>query len=369
MDRHLSVYPDALGSDEDSNGTFWDIDGYVGPALDFMTPATPEAQEWKSHRLKLATYYYLLRSAVVLGIDVEAEAFKSLCATSLEGAKSLLAANLDLPNAWWITDFRERIKGAGVASPERLEKISVQTVIRPQIYAYSFPGSRRIEVSAIVREHLRTVNLILLTISRGLLDPATRADTLATGENVIELLLPYVFSLYFPNVDHSSLPVPRTPSREVFLQACEVSQIQSHFLLAHEYAHMLHHEGRRPSIELELEADNFAYDLLLDSSEFFKGRHRHQAYMSVRWLFLYLSLDRIVGAVLSDYEPDWIDTPIRDRDALLVPRTSTVTAAAEEHNLRLAGDSLLFHAKHDLRERGVDWIKEQARIFQKKNCI
>ncbi|WP_330282270.1 ImmA/IrrE family metallo-endopeptidase [Streptomyces sp. NBC_00588] len=371
-DEFLGDYPGDLSNPKGSDALMWDIDGYLDPTNEPPSITVPTTTPIDVDPYDLATLHFLLRSSVVLGEDIDTEgithfrAFSEQCARQ---AHFMLMTRQDLPVPVWVRELGNSLKSSGVASTAVVDKITISTTLRSQIYAYSYPARHRIEVSAVSREHLRTVNLILCSVSSRMLDPRTRSNSLETGRSVVDFLLPYVFSLYFPRVNYSSLPIPRARNAEVFSVAHRAAQVQAKFLLAHEYAHILKHENRKPGRELELEADNFAYDLLFDYPEFGESDDSYLIYMSAKWLFLYLSLDRIVGAVLSDYDIDWIDLPIRNRDAILIPRVSKVKGTMEQQALQQMGDILLFNAKHALKMRGTDWIKSAAREFELRHCF
>lgn len=186
----------------------------------------------------------------------------------------------------------------------------------------------------------------------------------------MDMLLPFLFSLYFTNVNYSSLPILRAPDQETFMRAKLNALIQVQFLLAHEYAHLILHEGKASSSELEREADVFSYELLLSADELWRG-DTGRFFTAYRWLFLYLALDRIIGAVLSGYEIDWVDIPIRDRELAIYPLLGRNIRfiSEEERDCQTLGDALLFQAKAKLRERGTEWIRSAAMRFEEQHCF
>ncbi|MFD5660292.1 ImmA/IrrE family metallo-endopeptidase [Streptomyces hirsutus] len=371
-DEFLKSYPGDLSNPKGAKAMMWDIDGYVDPTNEPIGHNALTTPPIEVNPYELATLHYLLRSSIVLGADIGADGMQSFTKFSEACARQahfMLATRQELPVPAWLRDFKDALKSAGVASSAAIDKIAVSTTLRSQIYAYSYPAQHRIEVSAVTREHLRTVNLVLCSMSSAILDPRTRPNALKAADNIADFLLPYVFSLYFPCVNYSSLPMPRARNGYVFSVAHRAAQVQAKFLLAHEYAHVLNHGDKKPGRGLELEADNFAYDLLFEYPEFGESDDSYLIYTSAKWLFLYLSLDRIVGAVLSDYDIDWVDLPIRDRDALLIPRASTVKGTMEQQALQQMGDVLLFKAKYTLKARGSEWIKAAARDFETRHCF
>ncbi|MFI6409771.1 ImmA/IrrE family metallo-endopeptidase [Streptomyces sp. NPDC050548] len=370
---------------------YFDIDGFVlGPADEIEPRHSIRSSKPSATEYSIA--HYLLRSSITLGSDCTEEGWKSFQMFSLgcaKDARNLVDNWTKVANPLWIREFRENLKSSGRVEPSAIDAIGCSFVLTPKIQAYCFPAEQRIEISAVAPTHLRTVNLLLWSMATNLrrafgpggpfkqteseADDSTSnvvdTEVWMAGENYVDLLLPYLFSLYFSNVNYSSLPIPRAPSKELFMRAKESARIQVNFMLAHEYAHLVFHQDKAPSPELEREADTFAYELLLDDEKF----HNDSSGMfmaSCRWFFLYLTLDRIIGAVLSGYDIDWIDVPIRDRETWLVKRVSDIEfSSAEERDCQFLGDLVLFQAKAKLRERGVDWIRSAAKEFEKKHCF
>jgi hypothetical protein len=358
----------------DKGRIFFDIDGFVGPT-DSVPPRPASHPALSMGRAQeLSMIHYLLRSALVLSTDFPKSSwpdflkFSEACA---DNAERIVGHWDKVPNPVWVGDFRQALKSSGKVDPEAVDEIGLGYVLTPRIYAYCFPASRRIEVSAIAREHLRTINLILWIMAQELYQKHEAIDfeAVSDDESIVDLLLPHLFSLYFSNVDYSSLPIIRAPDEDILQRAMIGASIQVEFMVAHEYAHLLFHEGQAPNSNLEREADAFSYELLLDSQEFWKN-DSGTFFTSCRWFFLYLSLDRIIGAVLSGYEIDWVDVPIRGREMWLVERIRDIRfSSIEKRECQTWGDILLFQAKRKLHERGVDWIRSAAREFEEQHCF
>jgi hypothetical protein len=374
FDQSNDRRPSSLARVDSPGNIYLDIDGSF--ALDGSELADPVPGYQQPDNLltlqNIPIMHYLLRSQMVLQTDApkfmwqEYQTFSRGC---LRQATEILRESGSLPNPIWVAELREGLKRSRQASAQAVDKIKIASVLKPQLFAFSYPLTNRIELSAVAREHLRTVNLLLTTVTAMSIGKHTRKAALATGENLIDQLLPYVFAQYFPAVNYSALPIARAPNRHIFTWASTAAYRQVQILLAHEYAHLLLHIGRPPSAELELEADGFAFDLLFDLAKERENDDSHVLFVAARWLFLYLSLDRIVGAILSDYEVDWVDLPIRQRDRRLIPRLAHLKATAEDLLLGNMGDVLLLQAKYKLYERGPEWIKMAAQDFQRKFCF
>jgi hypothetical protein len=323
----------------------------------------------------------------VLGTDCSESSlseFKVFSQGCAEQAEHLVGSWHKVPNPAWIGDIREALKSSGNFNEAAVDSIDISFVLEPKIYAYCFPAQRRIEVSATAYNHLRTVNLLLWMMTENIYREGQVDDGLTVEENFkrmtsetsgyaddfIDKVLPSLFSLYFNNVDYSSLPIFRAPDIDTFMRAKLNAHSQVQFLMMHEYAHLLLHEGKSPSAELEREADIFSYETLIGAEDLWKD-YTGIFFASFRWLFLYLALDRIIGAVLSGYEIDWIDVPIRDRELAIYPllRDRIQFSSEDERDCQFLGDALLFQAKARLRERGVEWIRSAARQFEKTHCF
>ncbi|MFD9572681.1 ImmA/IrrE family metallo-endopeptidase [Streptomyces sp. NPDC059982] len=360
---------------------FIDLDGFIPKSTYQYDMADPSEVE-------LSIVHYLLRSAVTLGEGCGEDAwavFKKFSRQCLADADLLARDWQNHGQPDWLRGFPETLKGSPDVTPSAVEDISFSFTLSPKIQAFSFPEERRIEISAVTPVHLRTVNLVLWSEAMrirwmvhdfkskqpagspwGIQEMATVAWSLVRGR--VDLLLPYLFSLYFSDVNYSGLPIPRAPNAALFARSRQCALAQMQFMLTHECAHLLMHENRDPDPSLEREADAFAYKTLLSEEGFWKSDHA-LFFTSNRWFFNYLALDRIIGAVLSGYEIDWVDLPIRDRE--LPPEYLNGVLpfpSGEEQECQLIGNMILLRAKQDLSERGVDWIRSAASEFKARHC-
>lgn len=356
-------------SGESVSGAFFDIDGLIGPAMDTPAPVHEQARPMKGSLSDLSMLHFVLRSSLVLGEQADGDVvkewarFSESCATS---AAQMLARGGLLKNPSWVTDLHSLLHQKMPQFRARLDNIQLVTELRTQLYAYSFPESRLISISALAKDHLRTVNLFLLTTIHKILAPQTRELGLVMGERLIDPLLTCLFSLYFPNVNYSVLPVPRVVAADVLMRAKEVARVQVEFMVAHEFGHALLHEGRAPTAEMEEEADEFALTLLFD--------HLYEAepdlpFTAIRWLFLYLTLDRLIGAELAGYPCDWVDVPIRERDVRMLKWLSPEKVRSSLTIQGSMGDCLLFEAKGQLKERGIEALRQSADEFEQRFCF
>ncbi|MGW3965743.1 ImmA/IrrE family metallo-endopeptidase [Amycolatopsis sp. NPDC005003] len=366
--------------------TFIDVDCFTWGPPDDVSPrhSIRRGNTPRSPLVEFSILHYLLRSQLILGLDYPKEGlpayreFSEACALE---ARQLLSTWESVPNPGWLGDFRQNLKLSGVVDSHKVDDIGFSFILSPKIQAYSFPSEQLIEVSATSLVHLRTVNLLLCTAAgqlhqaTGTLGEERKPDEVwdtegwLEGENFVDFFLPHLFALYFPNVNYSSLPIPRTPDADILMRAKVGAFAQMDFMLAHECAHLFLHGDKKPSGELEQEADRFAFELCLDDENFWKN-DQGTFFTFVRWFFLYLALDRIIGAVLSHYDIDWVDLPIRNRDRWLIDRVPDIKfASSQDRDCQFLGDLVLFQAKAKLYERGADWIRSAAKEFQKKHCF
>lgn len=318
----------------------------------------------------LAIVHFLLRSSIILDEDIDTKAFEAwqeFSKTCMAEAIGVMGGQ-PLTRPVWIDDFKKKLATARPADRDRIEATDVRCVVRPQIFAFSYPSERRIEVSAISREHMRSINLLLWRVAEAVLDPETRDSATEAGQSIVEYVLPWVFALYYSDVNYSRLPSFRANNNYTVAVAQRFAKIQVEFLLAHEFAHALLHEGQRPNAALEKEADAFAYELLFEHEPFCDEYTGAEVYVALRWLFLYLSLDRVVGASMSGYDLDWTNLPIRERDEPLIARVVELRALRELWSVGSLADLCLFEAKYAIRDHGLNWLQAQAESFRTQFC-
>ncbi|MGG8406447.1 ImmA/IrrE family metallo-endopeptidase [Streptomyces sp. 12297] len=374
------------------------LDEFFRPPIGRLRPPSPEirriateASEASEVELKVevSIIHYLLRSTMTLSVDAGEDDwayFKSFSRECLGLAEVLAGSWHRVPESNWFAEFTDALKNSPRVDASAVDEIATSFTLSPKLYAFSFPSDKRLEISAVTPIHLRAINLIIWSLSIQLRQQLQTAESalLQEGraidiseryslawhfaENYIDYLLPHLFSLYFSDVNYSSLPIPRTLNAEVFARARLCTQTQIDFLMAHEFAHLLMHQDRTASAHLELEADEFAYSVLIGE----QGLWENQIpafYTANRWLFLYLSLDRILGAVLSDYEIDWVDLPIRDRETPVEFISEMRFSSDEEQDCQSLGDLILLRAKYSLADRGADWIKTASQEFRNRHCF
>lgn len=366
VDSHPDFVLPSAGSE--SGGFYWDIDGYVDPT---RTSAEHYATVELGRGMQdFAIVHFLLRSSLILDMEVgndELKAWRSFSEDCASQAAGVMGGR-PLTRPVWIDEFKTKLAIARPDDRDRIHATEVRCVVRPQIFAYSYPADRRIEVSAISREHLRTIDMFLWQVAEGVLDPETREVSIETGQSIVDYLLPWVLALYYKDVNYSRLPAPRARNEYTVAMAQRMAKIQVEFLLAHEFAHTILHDGQRPSAKLESEADAFAYDLLFEQEPFRNDYAGAEVFVALRWLFLYLSLDRVVGASMAGYDLDWTDLAIRKRDEPLIARVATLKAPIGFWRVATLGDLFLFTAKHAMWSEENQWLLEQAEAFRTMFC-
>lgn len=192
------------------------------------------------------------------------------------------------------------------------------------------------------------------------------AQRLAQGK--YQSFLPYLFSMYFNDVNYSSLPIPRALNQDAFTRARQSMLAQMHFMLSHEVGHLLLHGDREPGPTIEREADEFSYAVLSSEENLWKNR-QGEFFTAVNWLFHYLAIDRAMGSFLSGYETDWVDIPIRDRETFLYPRLNDLWYPPGDNELQSLGVLILIGVKVDLQELGAVQLKAAAQEFRKRHCF
>lgn len=267
-----------MAGDIGDDPIYVDIDGFLfGPPDEVPPPTVLRSPSKKgTFQSEFSMIHYLLRSSMVVGASGSGSTwkqFKEFSQACALHAERLIGNWGTVPNPAWVGDFRQALKSSGKADEATVDSIGISFVLEPKIYAYCFPAQRRVEVSATAYNHLRTVDLLLWTLTESIYRANPRNEALGATEYItnltakgkladaagtlVDTLLPHLFSLYFTNVNYSSLPILRVPDQETFMRAKLNALIQVQFLMAHEYGHLLLHEGKSPGPQLEREADIF----------------------------------------------------------------------------------------------------------------
>ena len=225
----------------------------------------------------------------------------------------------------------------------------VGTTLDQRLYARSFPTHRRIEISALTREYLRTLNLIIWTYVFAVSEEVIALEDVEKIQ-LLEQVLPYLLSLY-RDINFSRLPIMRARSASVLHMAIQTTHIQLTFLLAHEYAHMLLHGEVLPSSAAEFEADKFAYELLMKLPWSYESG---DIWTAIRWLFRMIVLERITGAILYGGRVDWDQEAVLAREHMMLPYFKDKPPSRQDNLLEITGTYLIMHARGDLHvKRGA----------------
>ncbi|TDC59821.1 hypothetical protein E1258_16655 [Micromonospora sp. KC207] len=312
----------------------------------------------------LSVIHYLLRSAVVLGRDVgerdvkQFRQYSQICYDKALNVGPTLERN-GLPLPPWAERTDGVMKGALRDLRADIDQVKLVPTWETRLYARSFPSQQRIEVSAVSREFLRTLNLMLWNGVYEVTDVGRGQD------EVLSLLdyrafMPHLLSLY-RDLEISSLPIPRASSRSALRQAQLTTALQLNFMLAHEYAHMVLHADLpdTPSQEAEREADSLAYRLILGAP--LPGDVRANAgdvWTAMRWFFGFLKLDRIVGGVVNEVPVDWNQKAIAGRESLMYDLMPARRITTEQNLEESIGTVILMQAKADIRRLGTPAVRE-----------
>jgi hypothetical protein len=344
--------------DEEPSAELWiDFDGFFGSLLDL--PPTIPAGAVGEERM-VALLHFLLRSAASVSEHRSEETwqeyqhFSRSCLVYARHFAPAVASGAPFPPPTWARDFHGVVADRLRPEYPDVDGIQVVATFEHRLSARSFPDRRVIEVSALTREYLKTINLLLwtcVTLAReGRVIPADQ------GEFFLDLVLPYVLALH-RDVRHSLLPIVRVTGARTMAGALTSTRIQLTFLLAHEYAHLLLHDGDASSPEREAEADEFAYGLLMTLPW---GYDIGRVWIALRWLFKILELERCVGATLYHGR-------VHRHDDATVRRGGGMLRHFREHppdrpsNLfEMRGTGLIVQARHVLARRGASWLRDYA---------
>jgi hypothetical protein len=316
----------------------------------------------------LSIIHFLLRSTMVLSEQRSDETwqiyqgFSRMCVRyALAYAPSVERAS-SLPPPDWATYYHDVIVEKLASEFPRVSQIRLSATLDNRLYARSFPKQGKIEVSALTRELLRTINLLIwgyvFKISEGAI-PGDKVDELDILGDVLPILLSW-----YRDVNVSRLPILRAQDERVLFMAMQTTRIQLTFLLAHEYAHLVLHGDKPVSIETEGEADRFAYETLMNLPWSYKTG---DMWTAIRWLFRVIALERAVGQALYSDQVDWDDqSSVLKRQNIIAPYIIEKGISREDNFLELTGTYLLIRAKHQLRDHGAGWLGSFASSYSER---
>lgn len=349
---------------------YWDFDGYFQTLMTLPPPEDmPLPSDWVIPDPRTTSLlHFLLRSTMLLTERAGRREFAAyldfsrLCAryAMFFAMASDPVAALGPPD--WATWFHDVIIAAVQAEHPRAAEIAVTTTLDRRLYARSFVAQGKIEISAVTREYLQTLNLMTWNFASAIDDgliPSKRVDEL----DFVGVVLPSLLSIY-RDVSISRLPTPRVRSRDVLLNAVRTTRIQLTFLLAHEYAHALIHDAAPQSAEAETEADKFAYDVLMNQPEEFESG---EVWLALRWFFRTAALERLVGEILyGKTDIDWDQDAVMRRSYMMFEYAKQQPPERQTHQLEITGTYLLMRAKGQLRDRGALWLRSYADDYQRQ---
>ncbi|MGN2638284.1 ImmA/IrrE family metallo-endopeptidase [Nocardia takedensis] len=320
--------------------------------------------------------HYLLRSTVVLHQRAKAKHVKRWLAFSREcldiagatGPTLVDAQGAGLPLPRWAEISRNALTSALREEYPVVDDIGLVTTTDARLHARTIYSRNVIQVSALLREYLRTLNLFIWNIQFQMFE-SPRFDLDAGLDRFARVFLEHAITLY-RGASPSNVAVLRAYSENAFYWTLVTTGIQLNFILAHEYAHIiLHRDTVGRDTRREDEADAFAVALLL--REPFCGPNGvapADLWMALDWLFGFLELERAVGAVLNDYPVDWNQPSLEHRRTALrslIPRSET---SGRDHNLTVIGSQLLLETRLALRtsnEKGHlrEYVSEWLELF------
>jgi hypothetical protein len=349
----------------------FDFDGYFGFLME-RTVATPRSavahlDAWADPQ-RLSLLHFMLRSTMVLpfsagpdGADALTQWSRLCLDYAVDYGEELASSPLAAPR--WAADFDQDIKTALRETHPHAEQVRVVTSLEPRLNARSFPDRMTVEVSALTREYLRNLNILLWSVVFGVSEgkiPATEVDEIP----VLEHLLAYILSSY-SDVNYSGLPIPRVYDQRALACALRTTQIQLQFMFAHEYAHLLIQDGR-VGPEAETAADVFAYDLLFTH---LPDLEPGDIWTALRWLFRLLSLDRITGELLYGGPVDWDQADVLAREHLMLDHIKESGISRADNALEITGTYLILKAKADLHRAEDGWLPDFARRYRAQHSL
>ena len=225
---------------------------------------------------------------------------------------------------------------------------------------FSVPNSFREEA----RKNFVNKDMFFLTESAELGEAERAHVTISTlpvevGE-LARAMMPY--SLFTNDyISVASLPQVGTFSQDTAVKALKMTLIQMQFVIYHELAHIqLGHftrskKNREERLELELEADQFAWEMLTDC---YKDNYDY-VWIAIRWLFRMQSNDEVIGCLRRGLD---VDKHLYEN--LDYTQRRSRYANTRYPNSLDAGESLycergitnLIQLNHEVRKRGSPFV-------------
>lgn len=212
----------------------------------------------------------------------------------------------DPPLPFELTHRPEEIRARLRAANPRVDDFAVKASIEPRFFAWTNLDTRQITISWVTREVLFKFNMLLWNRIFKTTDMLASSSSQPWNfhEDIRELafaFMPYL-ALEYRQLDYMAVPFPRAYDERVLHNAVRSTTDQLYFLLSHEFAHAaLHSDTEITAVRrsIEEEADALALNLTLRRDQ----GSPSDTFISITWLFQYLALSRLAGALLNDH-PD-----------------------------------------------------------------
>ncbi|MCG8043914.1 MAG: ImmA/IrrE family metallo-endopeptidase [Candidatus Thiodiazotropha endolucinida] len=248
-------------------------------------------------------YYLLIRSQYVPMLNNtrilhESGALKVFREKALQlTARHLMRGAPEKPH--WLEQILPSLQALVKQDYPNIDDIEVDVVMDTRLHARAI-SNNKIIISGALREFLRHYNLVVWTI----LDMYGPSNL---GESTHLLTRATLPSFLYSNdvVPSGNIPIFETTRKELFFTIQQTSRLQTMFIIAHEYAHIcLGHLGKRglskeEKIKLEIEADQYAIELLVRHSEGSELDFSGDLWIALRWLVQYYLIDEVISRLLS----------------------------------------------------------------------
>ncbi len=349
---------------------FYDADGYFTSLLDdaAAVPAVRLTIPSKLALYQTSLIHYLLRSSMVIPNNADKDVIKALqkhselCLSVAVRHVPEYSEDAALPPPEWAKQFHQNVRGVLRDRYPQVDNVVLRATLEPRLYARSLPKSGEIYVSALTREYLRTLNLVLwnmiIMIEKN--DADIIPSVLSTDLN--DIFLSYALSLY-RTLSFSRLPMARAYDQDALLNALWSTRVQLTFILAHEYAHVLVHEGcDLGGPELESEADAFALQILDTAIDSFPPQYACKAcvWASIGWFYRYLEIERIIGSIVNESAVDWRQELLSLRRQQLVAHIMSRNVDGRDCLAGVTGGIVLQQVIDRFAYAGEEAVREKA---------
>lgn len=337
-------------------------------------------REGQSFRNLFEQYYLGFRSAMFIcedSIENQHEAMEVLriyrenCLNSaLCYMRNHMKAEQDLPvDFMWIT--RQNIVDELKNNYPKVEEINLRLSMKPRISA------RAVDVNTIVFPALaRTVfnhcNLVIINSAlRVIGDDGHLIEDIDRIE-ISRLLLPYML---FCHADFSvkNLPMISAHSKNAILTALSYTNLQTMFIFAHEYAHILlqhfNNNANVPNLNemIENDADSFALKVILNYTKKIDLYSESDVFTAIRWLFKYQLIEESIGVLIQGGTLDIYKSTYENRRSKFQEELINSQNLRSTTKLDMIGFTAIVKLQDVLYEYGSDIINEIINAFEESN--